>query len=632
MTPAGLQLSGASAADIRAHAAETYPDECCGAMIAAADGTIDGVVPLANTAEDGRRRFVVSPAEYLRAERAAVAANGRLAGFYHSHPDHPALPSATDLQMAWPHFSYLIVAVRGGVPRDWRCWRLNASRDGFLEEPVTEPEPPGGAVPVRVYIPTPLRPFTGDRSTVDADGATVAEVLASLADAHPGLRPHLFGDDGQVRSFVNVYVNETDVRHLQKAATPVGAADTVSIVPSVAGGSASAAAAERLPALTVEDHQRYGRHLIMPEVGVSGQRRLKAAKVLCVGAGGLGSPAATYLAAAGVGTLGLVDFDVVDASNLQRQILFATADVGRPKIAAATDRLRAINPSVRVVGHDTALTSANALEILADYDIVVDGADNFPTRYLVNDACVLLGKPNAYGSIFRFDGQMSVFGAPGGPCYRCLYPEPPPAGLVPSCAEGGVLGVLPGIVGTIQAAEAIKLITGAGEPLIGRLLLLDALSMQVRSLAVRRDPECPVCGDAPTIRHLIDYQQFCGVGATATGAPEALPAVAQISVEQLRDLRAQGARIFLLDVREPHEADICRIEGATLIPLGQLESRLAEVPTGPDAPPIVVHCKAGGRSAKAVARLKQAGVVRVTNLTGGILAWIDRVDDSLPRY
>jgi adenylyltransferase/sulfurtransferase len=499
-------------------------------------------------------------------------------------------------------------------------------------------------MPVTVRIPTPLRPFTDQRAAVDVDGTTVGQILETLATTYTGLRPHLFGPDGSLRSFVNVYVNDDDVRYLEKERTPVRSTDTVSIVPSVAGGSGAtdtAAAAEararahaprQLPPLTRDEVQRYSRHLIMPEVGLDGQRRLKAARVLCVGAGGLGAPASLYLAAAGVGRLGLVDFDAVDFSNLQRQVLFSTSDVGRPKLQAAADRLRALNPGVTVVAHETRLTSANALEIFAGYDVIVDGADNFPTRYLVNDACVLLGKPNAYGSIFRFDGQASVFATNDGPCYRCLYPEPPPPGLVPSCAEGGVFGVLPGIVGTIQATEAIKLITGIGATLAGRLLLFDAMTMEFRTMRLRRDPACPICGDAPTIRALIDYEQFCGIAPARTASPPALPPEWEVSVEAFKARRDAGDDVWLLDVREPHEAAICRIEGATLIPLGELPKRLDEIPRGDSAPDVVIHCKMGGRSAKAVRLLRDHGFDRVTNLTGGILAWIDRVDPSQPKY
>jgi sulfur-carrier protein adenylyltransferase/sulfurtransferase len=477
----------------------------------------------------------------------------------------------------------------------------------------------------RILVPTPLRPFTGQQGVVAAEGATVGELLRALTTTHPELRPHLFSAEGALRSFVNVYVNDDDIRHLKREDTPVGPSDTVSIVPSVAGGSNAAGA------LSNDEVQRYSRHLIIPEVGVEGQKRLKNARVVCIGAGGLGSPASLYLAAAGVGTLGLVDFDVVDFSNLQRQILFSTTDVGRPKVQAAAARLTALNPEVRVVTHETPLSSANALDILHGYDVVVDGADNFPTRYLVNDACVLLGIPNAYGSIFRFDGQASVFATKGGPCYRCLYPEPPPPGLVPSCAEGGVLGVLPGMIGTIQATEAIKLILGIGNTLAGRLLLLDALSMEFRTMKLRRDPACPVCGDHPTVKTLIDYQQFCGIPAAATAAAST-PAVPEIAVDALKSAIDRHERLWILDVREPREFEICRIPGSTLIPLGDLPKRLSEIPRGAGAPDIVVHCKMGGRSAKAVALLRDQGITNARNLTGGILAWIDRVDPTLPKY
>jgi len=479
---------------------------------------------------------------------------------------------------------------------------------------------------VRILIPTPLRAFTNQQAAVPVDGATVGDLLRALTDLHTDLRPHLFGPDGTLRTFVNVYVNDRDIRQLQRDRTPVHATDTVSIVPSVAGGSG--AAATEGPTLTRDEVERYSRHLIIPEVGVAGQLRLKQARVVCVGAGGLGSPASLYLAAAGVGTLGLVDFDVVDASNLQRQVIYSTRDVGRRKLEAAAERLTALNPAVRVVAHETPLTSANALDILRDYDVVVDGADNFPTRYLVNDACVLLGKPNAYGSIFRFDGQASVFATKGGPCYRCLYPEPPPPGLVPSCAEGGVLGVLPGLIGTIQATEAIKLILGVGRTLAGRLLLLDALSMEFRTMTVERDPACPVCGDHPTVTALVDYDQFCGVVPASTPAVK----VPEITVEALKAAMDQHKKIWILDVREPREFEICRIPGSTLIPLGDLPKRLSEIPQGADAPEIIVHCKMGGRSAKAVALLRDHGVTNARNLTGGILAWIDRVDPSQAKY
>ena len=382
------------------------------------------------------------------------------------------------------------------------------------------------------------------------------------------------------------------------------------------------------PALTNEEVARYSRHLIMPEVGMDGQLKLKAASVLCIGAGGLGSPVAMYLAAAGVGRIGIVDFDVVDYSNLQRQIIHGTPDVGRPKLESARDSLAAINPEVRIETHNLALSSGNALDLFREYDIIVDGTDNFPTRYLVNDACVLLGKPNCYGSIFRFEGQASVFGAPDGPCYRCLYPEPPPPGLVPSCAEGGVLGILPGVVGTIQATEAVKLIMGAGEPLIGRFLIYDALRMHFRELKLRKDPDCPVCGEHRTVTELIDYDQFCGIAPAASATAEPAPSD-DATVEQLKARLDQRDEPFILDVREPQEYQICNIPGSKLIPLGELPSRLQELEGRGE---MIVHCKSGARSAKAVKLLREAGFARARNLRGGILRWIDIVDPTLPKY
>ena len=383
------------------------------------------------------------------------------------------------------------------------------------------------------------------------------------------------------------------------------------------------------PALSNAEVARYSRHLIMPEVGMDGQLKLKAASVLCIGAGGLGSPVAMYLAAAGVGRLGIVDFDVVDYSNLQRQVIHGTPDVGRPKLDSARDSLHAINPEVHVETHEVALSSSNALDVLGGYDVIVDGTDNFPTRYLVNDACVLLGKPNAYGSIFRFEGQASVFAAKDGPCYRCLYPEPPPPGLVPSCAEGGVLGILPGVVGTIQATEAVKLLMGVGEPLVGRFLVYDALRMRFRELKLRRDPDCPVCGDNPTVTALIDYEQFCGVTPAAPVADSSAGADDDATVEQLKARIDGRDGVFILDVREPQEYQICAIPGSTLIPLGELPSRLHELEGRGE---MIVHCKSGARSAKAVKLLRDAGFARAKNLRGGILRWIDAVDPWLPKY
>ena len=381
---------------------------------------------------------------------------------------------------------------------------------------------------------------------------------------------------------------------------------------------------------SASEYARYSRHLTLPEVGIDGQRKLKSAKVLCVGAGGLGSPVAMYLAAAGVGTIGLVDFDVVDVTNLQRQILHGTADVGRSKLASATDRLQALNPEVRVEPHAVALTSQNAFDLLGPYDLVVDGTDNFPTRYLVNDACVLLRKPNVYGSIFRFEGQASVFATADGPCYRCLHPEPPPPGLVPNCAEGGVLGVLPGIIGTIQAMEAIKLVLGIGEPLIGRFVIFDALRMKFRELRLRKDPECPVCGEHPTVTALIDYEQFCGVkpaGAPVTTTPK--ETAMEITTTDLKARLDRGDKLVILDVREPHEYQICKIAGSVLIPLGDLPKRYSEL--DPEAE-IITQCRSGMRSAKAQDFLKSVGFTNVTNLKGGILDWIDKVDPSQPKY
>jgi adenylyltransferase/sulfurtransferase len=372
---------------------------------------------------------------------------------------------------------------------------------------------------------------------------------------------------------------------------------------------------------------RYSRHLIMPEVGVDGQKRLKASSILLIGAGGLGSPLALYLAAAGVGRLGLVDFDVVDFSNLQRQILHGTADVGRPKLQSAKDRIAAINSDVRVDLYEERLSSQNVMRIFGPYDIIIDGTDNFPTRYLVNDACVLLKKPNVYGSIFRFDGQASIFHPPHGPCYRCLYPEPPPPGEVPSCAEGGVLGILPGAIGVIQATEAVKLILGKGEPLIGRLMHYDALAMKFREFRVRRNPKCPMCGDNPTIKGLIDYDQFCGVRGQEAPAPKF--AAAEITVEELKKRFERSEQVFVLDVRNPNEFQICRIPGTVLLPLPELPQRVGELPRDRE---IIVHCKSGIRSAKAIQFLKDQGFTKVINLQGGIQAWAERIDPSMPKY
>jgi len=385
-----------------------------------------------------------------------------------------------------------------------------------------------------------------------------------------------------------------------------------------------------LPTLNAEEIKRYSRHLIMPEVGMDGQRKIKAGSVLCIGAGGLGSPAAMYLAAAGVGRIGIVDFDVVDYSNLQRQLLHTTNDVGRTKLASAKDKINALNPHVQVETYEEALSSDNAMRLFKGYDVILDGTDNFPTRYLVNDACVLMGIPNAYGSIFRFEGQASVFATKDGPCYRCLYPEPPPPGLVPSCAEGGVLGVLPGVIGVIQATESIKLLSGIGQPLIGRFLIYDALNMKFRELKLRRDPDCPVCGTHPTVTKLIDYDQFCGIVQPAQDhSAGATVSATEITAVELKKKLDAGETPFILDVREPNEYQINKIAGSTLIPLGELPRRYQELPRDRE---IISQCKSGARSARAQDFLKTVGFTNVKNLKGGILEWIDKVDPSQPKY
>ena len=498
-------------------------------------------------------------------------------------------------------------------------------------------------MPVTIVIPTPLRQFAAGQSEVQVDARTAGEALDRLTEKYENLRHHLFNDQNSLRNFVNVYVNDEDIRHGDGPKTPVKDGDTILIVPSIAGGSQAASRQSEnpgekehpqtsslrdkdLPMLSNEEVARYSRHLIMPEVGMKGQRQLKAASVLMIGTGGLGAPLGMYLAAAGVGRLGLVDFDVVDASNLQRQIIHGTKDVGRPKIASARDRIQDINPHVEIETHETRLTSENAMRLFVNYDVIVDGTDNFPTRYLVNDACVLTGKPNVYGSIFRFEGQASVFWADRGPCYRCLYPEPPPPGLVPSCAEGGVLGVLPGIIGAIQANEALKIILGAPDIMVNRLLLFDAWRMRFRELKLRKNPECPVCGDNPTIKELIDYEEFCGI----TQQPETKPTMEEITAKELKERLDKGDDIQIIDVREPHEYEIGQIPGSKLIPLGQVLNRMNEIDPERET---VVHCKMGGRSAKAIDALQRSGFQgRLANLAGGITAWSNDVDPSVPKY
>ena len=481
---------------------------------------------------------------------------------------------------------------------------------------------------VTIVIPTPLRQFAGGNSEIEVQAATAGEALDKLTTEHPELRKHLYNDQNAFRNFVNVYVGDEDIRHLDGADTQVKDGETIMIVPSIAGGSiaAEAKAETDLPGLSNDEIARYSRHLILPEVGLEGQRKLKAARVLMIGTGGLGSPLGLYLAAAGVGTIGLVDFDVVDESNLQRQIIHGTKDVGRPKIASAKDRLQDINPNTKVEAFETRLTSENALELFKDFDVVADGTDNFPTRYLVNDASVLTGKPNVYGSIFRFEGQASVFWAEKGACYRCLYPEPPPPGLVPSCAEGGVLGVLPGIVGTIQANEVIKVILGAEGILLNRLLLFDAWKMKFRELKLRKNPNCPICGDNPTIKELIDYEEFCGLNLPI----EEKPALEEITATELSELIKNNNEVQVIDVREPHEFEIARIPNTKLIPLGQIVNRVGEINSSRT---VILHCKGGVRSAKAIENLKKAGFSgRLINLKGGITAWSNDVDPNVPKY
>jgi molybdopterin/thiamine biosynthesis adenylyltransferase/rhodanese-related sulfurtransferase/molybdopterin converting factor small subunit len=484
-------------------------------------------------------------------------------------------------------------------------------------------------MPVNIIIPTALRQYASGNSEIEVEATTAGEALERLTSTHTELRTHLYNDQNKLRSFVNVYLNDEDIRHASGSDTPLKDGDTLMIVPSIAGGATAEEDVETLPALTNDEIARYSRHLIMPEVGMEGQRRLKAASVLMIGTGGLGAPTGMYLAAAGVGRLGILDFDVVDESNLQRQIIHGTKDVGRPKIESARDRLHDINPHVQLDTYETRLTSENALKLFSDYDVVVDGTDNFPTRYLVNDACVLTGKPNVYGSIFRFEGQASVFWAQRGACYRCLYPEPPPPGLVPSCAEGGVLGVLPGIVGAIQANETIKIILGAEGIMVNRLLLFDAWRMRFRELKLRKDPSCPVCGEHATIKELIDYEEFCGLKPPPV-ATQTKQEMEEMTATELKQRLERGEDTQIIDVREPNEYEIARLENSKLIPLGQVVNRMSEIDESRET---VVHCKGGVRSAKAIEALKRAGFAgRLINLKGGITSWSNEVDRSVPKY
>jgi sulfur-carrier protein adenylyltransferase/sulfurtransferase len=477
---------------------------------------------------------------------------------------------------------------------------------------------------VTIIIPTALRQHADDEDEFKLNARTVSDALKELVTAFPRLRKHLYSETGRLRSFINVYLNEEDIRYNEGEGTLLKDGDTLVIVPAVAGGAHASDDEGRQARVSFSSSEfaRYSRHLIMPEVGLEGQSKLKSASVLIIGAGGLGTPSATYLAAAGVGRIGIVDFDVIEKSNLHRQVLYTEQDIGKSKADVARQRLLEINPNISVEAHKMRLDSSNALAIFGAYDVIMDGTDNFPARYLVNDACVLLGKPNVYASIFRFEGQASVFYAREGPCYRCLYPEPPPPGLVPSCAEGGVLGVLPGIMGSIQAAQAIDLILGKGRPLIGRLILFDALDMTFKELKLRKDPHCSVCGPNPTVKQLVDYEAFCG-------AEEGLGEGVEISPKALKELIESGRDVVVLDVREPFEYEIAHLGNAKLIPLGQLAAHVNELDT---ARPMVVYCHTGQRSAKAVRLLNGLGFKKAKNLKGGIKAWGNEVDPTIQTY
>ena len=482
---------------------------------------------------------------------------------------------------------------------------------------------------VTVQIPTPLRRFCLGQNEVELAGTTISDILEKFCLRFPDLAVHLYDENGVLRNFLNVYLNDEDIRYLNPDDCLLKDGDTLMIVPAVAGGSVGVDCEHpdnqdfSPNELTNEEIERYSRQLLLPEISICGQEKLKSARVLCVGVGGLGSPVAMYLAAAGVGCLGLVDFDVVDVTNMQRQIIHCTENVGRPKLQSAKEAIERINPHVQVELFDVALFSGNALEIFRTYDVIVDGTDNFPARYLVNDACVMLGKPYVYGSISKFEGQVSIFASRGGPCHRCLYPEPPPHDLIPSCAEGGVLGVVPGIIGVLQATETLKLVLGIGKTLIGRLLLFDALLLKFKELRLQKDPNCPICGERRTIDKLIDYERVCGIGKVGD---EQVPA---ISAKRLYERVIQSDKICILDVREPHEFEICHIAGATLIPLGQLSSRFDELDGNFE---IITCCRSGLRGAKAVEILKAEGFTKVANLIGGIAAWSDGVDPSMAKY
>ena len=467
----------------------------------------------------------------------------------------------------------------------------------------------------KLRIPSPLRRFTNGESSIDVNGDNVREVLEELFSAHPDIKDHLVEDNGSLRNFVNIFIEGEDIRQKGGMDAEVSDGSDVRIIPSIAGGSVN---------LSPKEFIRYSRHLSLPEVGINGQKKIKSSKVLIIGAGGLGSPVSLYLAAAGVGTIGMVDFDVVDESNLQRQVIFGMEQIGKSKLKSAEERLKSLNPYTKFNLHEVALSSENALDIIKDYDIVVDGTDNFPTRYLVNDACVILGKPNVYGSIYRFDGQVSVFNHENGPCYRCLYPSPPPPNLVPSCAEGGVLGVLPGIIGTMQANEALKLILDIGKPMVGRFLLFDALSFEFSELKIARDDNCVVCGKTPSVTKLIDYKQFCGVESLSHKID-----YEEIDVKELEKHLINGSSPIIIDVREEFELEISKLDEAIHIPMNELPKRLDELNAETD---YVIMCRTGVRSAQICEFLSNQNFRSVTNLTGGINEWAKRVDTSLAVY
>ena len=478
---------------------------------------------------------------------------------------------------------------------------------------------------VLVKIPSPLRRFTEGKSEVEVNGQTVEEALENLIGQFSELAPQLYDEKRELRNFVNLYVRGEDIRYLDAMATKIKDGDEVMIIPSIAGGGETLSnMAEVAATFDRDEYLRYSRHFSLPEIGLGGQLKLKKASVLIIGAGGLGNPASIYLAAVGVGHIGLVDYDVVDLSNLQRQILYTSDDIGKPKLTIAKKRLQALNPKVEINTYEEPLSSANAMTLFRDYDIILDGTDNFPTRYLVNDVCVFQGKPNVYGSIFRFDGQISLFDAKEGPCYRCLYEEPPPPGLVPSCAEGGVLGVLPSVVGSLQATETIKWITGAGQTLIGRLLLFDALAMTFREVKLQKNPDCVVCGENPTITEPIDYEGFCGVSGL-----EEMVTVPELSVQKVKQKLDSGENHLILDVREKWEWDIAHIKEALFIPMNAIPSRLDELDPSRE---IVVHCKEGPRAIAMAEYLIKQGFPDVKNMTGGIKKWTIEVDPSLNLY